>query len=142
MANENILHEELNSKNEDLVRKLRESRELCDMTSRELRDLIAKQSSFSTKEINRRMKRRDEQIAKLKGTSKEFKEKYSELLNDKEKLLQDVQEKDEEVTKLTNKLFNEMAEKRRFQKQKSYYVNKLSKLSDKQPVFFLTMIAK
>ena len=136
LANENILHEELNSKNEDLVRKLRESRELCDMTSRELRDLIAKQSSFSTKEINRRMKRRDEQIAKLKGTSKEFKEKYSELLNDKEKLLQDVQEKDEEVTKLTNKLFNEMAEKRRFQKQKSYYVNKLSKLSDKQPVFF------
>ena len=135
LSGQNIIYEEINCKNMDLIQKLKESKELCERTGNELRDLVTKQNSFSTKEINRRIKRRDEQIEKLKGKKKEGDEKYIELLQDKEKLQIEVCQKDEEVKNITNDLFIEMAEKRRVQKQKSYYVNKLRKISDKEQDF-------
>ena len=48
-----LLSEEINCKNMDLIQKIKKSKELCERTRNELRDVVAKLNSFSTKEINR-----------------------------------------------------------------------------------------
>ena len=114
--------EELREKNMKLVEEQESLKKRFSKVCVELQELNKEKQQFSLKEINRRERRREKVLAILKEKKQEQFEKCKELLTDKKRLEAVVLEKENNIRKLTDDLIFEMAEKRKYQKSRNYYM--------------------
>ena len=107
---------ELKSKNVELGGQIVELKQKYQKIAKQLQDVNAQKDTFSVKELNRREKKREEQLDKMKEKYNVCLQGYKVILKDENKLEMEIKEKDKHLKKITNDLFEEMQEKRRFQK--------------------------